>query len=104
LELEAMRVGAQIQESKAKMDAADRLAGIKVGADVRKFEEQRRATLAKEQLEEDRIRNDALKVGVMGRAQDQQLLLKDREMALRAAQELAREQKSDNVGNSEEPK
>jgi len=104
LELESMRVGAQIQESKVKMDAADRLAGIKVGADVRKFEEQQRAARAKEQLEEERIRNDALKIGVMGRAQDQQLLLKDREMALRAAQELAREQKSDDVGNSEEPK
>jgi len=36
LELESMRVGAQIQESKAKMDAAERQAGLKIGVDVAK--------------------------------------------------------------------
>ena len=36
LELEAMRVGAQIQESKAKADDAQRQAGLKIGADIAK--------------------------------------------------------------------
>lgn len=36
LELESLRVGAQIQESKTKMDAAERQAGLKIGADIAK--------------------------------------------------------------------
>lgn len=36
LELEAMRVGAQIQESKVKSDDAQRQAGLKIGADIAK--------------------------------------------------------------------
>jgi len=55
-------------------------------------------------LEEARIRNDAFKVGVMGRAQDQQILQKDRDMALRVAQAHAEAQKDDNVGNPKENK
>jgi hypothetical protein len=45
LELESLRVGAQIQESKTKMDAAERQAGLKIGADIakNKAEQQLRA-------------------------------------------------------------
>ena len=101
LELEALRVGAQIEESKLKEQARAEEAGVKIGADIAKFNEQQRAARAKEHLEEERIRNDALKIGVMGRAQDQTILQKDREMAIKAAQAHAAEQKSDNVGDTE---
>ena len=46
LELEALRVGAQIQESKAKADAAERQAGLKIGVDVAKSQADQRLRAA----------------------------------------------------------
>jgi hypothetical protein len=46
LELESLRVGAQIQESKAKADAAERQAGLKIGVDVAKSQADQRLRAA----------------------------------------------------------
>jgi hypothetical protein len=46
LELESLRVGAQIQESKAKADAAERQAGLKIGVDVAKSQAEQRLRAA----------------------------------------------------------
>jgi hypothetical protein len=102
-----------LKEKKLQIDAAakadelelkEKQLQVDAAAKADAMEEQQRATRAKEHLEEARIRNDAFKVGVMGRAQDQQILQKDRDMALRVAQAHAEAQKDDNVGSPKENK
>lgn len=100
-----------IAEKKVQVDATDKadktdLATKKLAVDAAdkadKTDLAERKLVQQGELGEQGNEVRALHVGMMGRAQDQQILLKDREMAMRTAEQLNAENKTNNVGESGE--
>ena len=52
------------------------------------------------ELREQEIQTRAVHVGMMGRAQDQQVLLKDREMAVQLLTQLQQQHRQNDIGES----
>jgi hypothetical protein len=101
-ELQIKAQEAQIKAMKAQTEAQD--AERRAQLEMAKIQEESRKNRANEEIQESKVRAQVLHTGVMGRAQDQQLLQKDRELAQRALLELQRSQQQDNSGFSGDKK
>jgi hypothetical protein len=101
-ELQIKAQEAQIKAMKAQTEAQD--AERRAQLEMARIQEESRKNRANEEIQESKVRAQVLHTGVMGRAQDQQLLQKDRELAQRALLELQRSQQQDNSGFSGDKK